>query len=475
MSRNIVNTEQLDRALRAACGDRVGPVVRSWVMRTARRWALKHLEPVADVLSFETHARLGPRPWIVVRLPDGMVRRYRWPVPAWLDAQLSNGATAESLGLQWLCLYANNGRLFLSELGEIVSFLESRDGEKLRRGLDRVSLPQARDATRQARRHALARNGEGGTSVLSFPDGFRIALLDSEAAFEREGRVMRHCAANYWRNTDPGSEILSLRSPEDKPCVTLEVAWGRDLVQVKGRGNNPVATRYRPYIHEFIHSLDLRVRSDHAWIGMTHRGFDPDDPRSWWHQPWLRQAIHHNGFDREFVYGRGFQRFRDDIYAVMDTLDAATFERLLDLFRAPDGRFAWLGRRRTHDVYGLGVAELELGFAWPLLDILEASDMPARRGLRRRIHDDIDDVVFEHCTAFGPRILDRKSVPHVIGLDLRRQRHARHSDLRHCIAQHRRAFRGLRRLNVAPETLARWESNRRQILDGLDASPRLYL
>ena len=132
------------------------------------------------------------------------------------------------------------------------------------------------------------------------------------------------------------------------------------------------------------------------------------------------------------------------------------------------------GRRRTHDVYGLPVAELELSFAWPLLDILEASDMPARRRLRRRIRDDIEDVVFEHCCTFGPRILDRESVPRVIGLDLRHQRHARHSELHHCIAQHRRAWRGLHQLNVPPETLAQWETNRRTVLDGLDASPRLF-
>ncbi len=84
-------------------------------------------------------------------------------------------------------------------------------------------------------------------------------------------------------------------------------------------------------------------------------------------------------------------------------------------------------------------------------------------------------MIWEHCVATGASVLDRQGLALKISLDLRRQRHARHTHLRQVTATRRRRYRGMRRLGIGAETMERWEADLCQVLDGIDVSPRVYL
>lgn len=54
--------------------------------------------------------------------------------------------------------------------------------------------------------------------VLDFKDGFKIVKLIGKNAYEREGKIMRHCVASYFSKDD---EIYSLRDKDNIPHATM--------------------------------------------------------------------------------------------------------------------------------------------------------------------------------------------------------------------------------------------------------------
>ena len=82
---------------------------------------------------------------------------------------------------------------------------------------------------------------EAGEVVFRFPDGWTVQRLTTFPHLKQEGKAMHHCVGqvpHYWRGMERGEiGIYSLRDPEGKPRVTLEMdlMYGEVIVQAGGR------------------------------------------------------------------------------------------------------------------------------------------------------------------------------------------------------------------------------------------------
>ena len=149
-----------------------------------------------------------------------------------------------------------------------------------------------------------------------------------------------------------------------------------------------------------------------------------------------------------FGNGRGYYRFIEDLTASLASMDDATLERVFDLFRGPDGRFAWFLPVRRYEVYGHPVTIFKMGYAWHRVFALQDGTKGARHALCRGIRNEIENALYAFCLGHESHLVDAAHVPSRIDLDLSRIRHRRHTALRERIARQRRAYRSSRTLRV---------------------------
>lgn len=98
---------------------------------------------------------------------------------------------------------------------------------------------------------------EGDTQILQLlSDGYFWVVLKDNQAFKREAALMKNCVRNYYDTHILGdSKIYSLRTPENKPVITMEIK-GRSVIQIKGVANSP-SYPYEKQINQFIKSFKL--------------------------------------------------------------------------------------------------------------------------------------------------------------------------------------------------------------------------
>jgi hypothetical protein len=119
-------------------------------------------------------------------------------------------------------------------------------------------------------------------TVAAWPDGYRIVRLKTVAALEREGILMGHCLAtkrHYHQSVEkPSSRFLfSLRDSANVPHATLEVLlhtrngllYRRELIQCRGKGNEPVHPKYMPYIDGFLRTQQIEVLNHETAQGVV--------------------------------------------------------------------------------------------------------------------------------------------------------------------------------------------------------------
>ncbi|MDP6705719.1 MAG: PcfJ domain-containing protein [Alphaproteobacteria bacterium] len=464
MSRNVLNTGDVDRFIEAFAAPCENEAVALWLRRTVRRWILKSYERCGQVVAVERHEAGAKRGFVQVRWPDRPPTRHSSPLPGWLEPSLDDG-------VDWLDLSGRKAARLGGKIALLLKFLD-RPGAGLDvHRLPRLSFPAALALARRA--EAVERAAaKADDALMLFPDGYRIVVLDSRREFKKEGSQMRNCAADYWKGRSPGTEVLSLRSPTDRPCVTMEIADGNKLLQIKGRANNPVAPRYRGYIRAFIRALELRIVYDAPWIGYMHRSFDTRDPAAWWHQPWLSEAILLDGVGATLPNSWPFGRFVEDLWASVDTVDDDTMDRLIGLFRAPDGAFSWFLPEEHYEVYGLTVTVAGLGFPWRLLDALREAGRGDRRALRRPIVERSEEALWGFCRARTTALVDAGGLPSHGQLDFSGLRHCRRAALQRRIAAQRRSYRRTRGLRVPEARLEAWETDRRALLEAMEDGAR---
>ena len=95
-------------------------------------------------------------------------------------------------------------------------------------------------------------------------------LLTTPRELAAEGRAMHHCVADYAPEVLTGySHIFSIRDPEDKPLITVELGNDGRVKQARGPTNTP------PRPREAVNRLAARVCRD---LGLTPRR---TDDRGW--------------------------------------------------------------------------------------------------------------------------------------------------------------------------------------------------
>lgn len=147
---------------------------------------------------------------------------------------------------------------------------------------------------------------EGLIIFKEYSDGFKWVDVQSESCLNREGNQMGHCVGTYNKAVSNGTtRILSLRSPQNKPHVTVEVNdlnvnWWLEqgktidpyqssfnfspsldgkvvgtINQIKGRQNKPPVPKYIPYVKDLIDTLPFDFttygKSDLETIGWYAR------------------------------------------------------------------------------------------------------------------------------------------------------------------------------------------------------------
>lgn len=166
-------------------------------------------------------------------------------------------------------------RMFYPSMSEVEHIIDWLVSDAAPSRLRRMSYDQALAGSDKWMKANL-KKGRGLTDTESdietmhdFLDGTRIVKLLSSRAYEREGFFMKHCVAGYNPST---STIYSYRDARNEPHATFEVARnGKEIVQIKGKGNGSIHPRYIHPILAFLQIVGMPVRPrDMANLGYIH-------------------------------------------------------------------------------------------------------------------------------------------------------------------------------------------------------------
>jgi len=167
----------------------------------------------------------------------------------WMETTLSN--------------YLEKNNPEITEVEHVIDYLTANEVKKI----SLMSYPQA---VKKAEKWTLKLQKEASkiketskdTKIIhDFGDGFKIVQLVGKNAYEREGKLMRHCLASYYGKN---IEIYSLRDKNNNPHCTME----KDQ-QIKGKGNGSIHPKYIAYVVKFLELSGMQVRDSE----MKHLGY----------------------------------------------------------------------------------------------------------------------------------------------------------------------------------------------------------
>lgn len=90
--------------------------------------------------------------------------------------------------------------------------------------------------------------------ILKFESGMKIVNLLDKDSKNWEGYWMKHCVSSY----EDHSGIFSLRDLNNYPHCTIEINENK-VVQIKGKANSIVKSKYSKYIIDFLKFINLEV------------------------------------------------------------------------------------------------------------------------------------------------------------------------------------------------------------------------
>jgi hypothetical protein len=154
--------------------------------------------------------------------------------------------------------YMQNNLTIENEIKHILDFLQSDQSPK------RLKKMSYLDAERKAKDwvNKLNKNyketEDDSELIFKFSNDYKIVKLVSTNSYNREGATMRHCVASYVTKYD--STILSLRDKNNIPHATLELC-GDVIIQIRGKANSKVKSKYALMILEFISKFEYIIYS----------------------------------------------------------------------------------------------------------------------------------------------------------------------------------------------------------------------
>lgn len=129
--------------------------------------------------------------------------------------------------------------------------------------------------------------------VMEFPDGYSWRFLSTNECLEKEGSVMQHCVGSNYRYPElknEGQKILSLRTPKNESIGTMLISVDEppDILQIKGKQNQPMSPLFAKYVREFIRknegNLALEDKNDVrslGWMIVDDEILDEKEFRKW--------------------------------------------------------------------------------------------------------------------------------------------------------------------------------------------------
>lgn len=165
----------------------------------------------------------------------------------------------------WLAAAVLNGDTWLENvdsLGRPKKIMKCGSIDALHAEADKRMLREAMKA-----RKVLKDEGEEAVE-FSLADGWTVVRMLTPQALDRESSIMQHCIGNGGYDKMLGKDdikLLSLRDPNGKPHITLEVV-GKDIVQLQGKQNSFPKRDYLDAIAPFLASAKLSVKMPWASI-----------------------------------------------------------------------------------------------------------------------------------------------------------------------------------------------------------------
>lgn len=148
------------------------------------------------------------------------------------------------------------------DIEHVLDYLCSKDGPQKLKRMSFVQAKEKSDAwlkTQMKKGQHIKESPRDTETIYKFDDGSAIVKLVGKAAFQREGFLMSHCVAEWFNKKDQW--VYSYRDKDNNPHATFEVInSGKEIQQIKGKGNGSIHPRYIEPILQFLKSIGFEVR-----------------------------------------------------------------------------------------------------------------------------------------------------------------------------------------------------------------------
>ena len=105
--------------------------------------------------------------------------------------------------------------------------------------------------------------------VYEFDNGFTIVDVNTEHDLETEGDLMGHCVGGYCDDVAEGiMTIYSLRDKRNKPHATIEVTDSGFVEQIKGKGNDAPAEKYRGMLRQWLQTTEFDYSNSDDYLNL---------------------------------------------------------------------------------------------------------------------------------------------------------------------------------------------------------------
>lgn len=269
---NVLNLQQIEAHLKQIAARATLPQVKKWVLTVARNHIV-NLDPSSPEVRSEyaEYTTRRPRHGIHTDMPEPE------KLPSWASKVVGDKAAGP---IHFFDPAQPRRRAFWQSLETIVDWFNAtlKANDPAVNRIDRVGFEQAQrdaDAWRKGvDENPWAHINDRPPKIKTYSDGYTWVRLVNGMHLKREGELMGHCVGGYGNAIKTGTEIYSLRDPNNGPHITVEVIKdghaGKSVRQMKGKGNKKAEPKYQPYLADLIQNvLRLPVEGDGSYVDMA--------------------------------------------------------------------------------------------------------------------------------------------------------------------------------------------------------------
>jgi len=219
-SRNIVNTDIIDKFLSDMKRLTNNNEVRNWIDKKLKKYMLDEYKIVKP---FKGKSKIDDPEWLKKAISD-------------------NQATEIKLS-----------KRFINHVTDIVKYLEKLDPYKLSK-IFKLSFEIVEK--KFMIENDVWDNPEELKEIKRYDRGIRWVNVLGKKALEREGKLLDHCVGGYFSKVRDGESVIySLRNGENIPECTIEINPNEHcLYQIKGYKDGPIKKEYNEYVVDFLNS-----------------------------------------------------------------------------------------------------------------------------------------------------------------------------------------------------------------------------